>query len=91
VLAEALQQVVDGLAGDVAISSDIARKNARTLGHPPAEEIKILTLHGVLHLAGFDHESDSGEMAREENRLRRQLGLPTGLIERNGKMSARRR
>jgi probable rRNA maturation factor len=81
----------DGLAGDVAISADIARKNARILGHSPAEEIKVLALHGVLHLAGYDHESDNGEMAREENRLRRQLRLPTGLIERSGKMSARRR
>jgi probable rRNA maturation factor len=81
----------DGLAGDVAISQDIAIKNARAIGHAPAEEVKILALHGVLHLAGFDHESDNGEMAREENRLRRKLGLPVGLIERSGKASARKR
>ncbi len=81
----------DGLAGDVAISADIASNNARVLGHAPAEEIKILALHGVLHLAGYDHENDDGEMVREENRLRRLLGLSTGLIERSGKMSARRR
>src|SRR5690349_12041004 len=80
-----------GLAGDVAISQEIAAKNARAIGHAPAEEIKILALHGVLHLAGYDHESDDGEMAREENRLRRKLGLPLGLIERSGKASTRKR
>jgi probable rRNA maturation factor len=81
----------DGLAGDVAISADIASKNARAMGHTPADEIKILALHGVLHLAGYDHESDDGEMAQEENRLRRRLGLPVALIERSGKVSAKRR
>jgi probable rRNA maturation factor len=69
-------------AGDVAISAEIAAQNARSLGHSPAEEVKILTLHGVLHLAGYDHERDSGEMARREARLRRQLGLPMALTER---------
>jgi probable rRNA maturation factor len=69
-------------AGDVAISADIARENAHRLGHSIAEEIKILALHGMLHLAGFDHERDDGEMAREETRLRQQLKLETGLIER---------
>jgi probable rRNA maturation factor len=72
-----------GFAGDVAISADIASQNARRLGHSPAEEIKILALHGVLHLSGFDHETDNGAMARREERLRRQLGLPIALIERN--------
>jgi probable rRNA maturation factor len=69
-------------AGDVAISADIARENAARLGHSVADEVKILALHGMLHLAGFDHERDHGEMAREEGRLRRQLRLETGLIER---------
>jgi probable rRNA maturation factor len=69
-------------AGELAISLDIAKVNARKLGHPVAEEIKILVLHGILHLAGFDHEQDHGEMAREEIRLRRQLKLELGLIER---------
>jgi probable rRNA maturation factor len=72
-----------GFAGDVAISADIAAQNARRLGHSPAEEIKILALHGVLHLAGYDHETDNGTMARREELLRKQLGLPVGLIERN--------
>lgn len=72
-----------GFAGDVAISADIAAQNARRLGHSPAEEIKILALHGVLHLSGYDHEADKGTMARREEFLRKQLGLPVGLIERN--------
>jgi probable rRNA maturation factor len=70
------------IAGEVAISSDIARENARRLGHSVADEVKILALHGILHLAGFDHESDKGEMARKESGLRRQLKLEAGLIER---------
>jgi probable rRNA maturation factor len=74
---------VGRFAGDVAISAEIARENARRLGHSAADEIKVLTLHGVLHLAGYDHEHDAGEMARKEKRLRKQLGLPTALIERN--------
>ena len=73
----------DGLAGDVAISAEIATSNARRLGHSTAEEVKILALHGVLHLAGYDHERDRGEMARKEQRLRKSLGLPEGLIERH--------
>ena len=69
-------------AGDLAISIEIARQNAQRLGHSMEEEIKILMLHGLLHLAGYDHESDSGEMARTEEHLRRKLGLPTALISR---------
>jgi len=70
-------------AGDVAISGTIAVQNARRLGHSAADEVKILALHGVLHLAGYDHEHDTGEMARAEARLRSRLGLPVALIERN--------
>jgi len=71
------------LAGDIAISADIARHNARLLGHSPAEEIKILALHGLLHLAGYNHERDDGKMAREEFRLRKSLQLPMALLERS--------
>ena len=78
-------------AGDVAISADIARKNAARLGHSLADEVKILALHGILHLAGFDHERDNGEMARKESRLRRQLKLEVGLIEREREVLARDR
>ncbi len=70
------------VAGDVAISADIAKENAMRLGHSVGDEVKILVLHGILHLAGFDHERDNGEMARKESRLRLQLKLEGGLIER---------
>jgi probable rRNA maturation factor len=69
-------------AGEVAISADIARQSAARLGHSVADEVKILVLHGILHLAGYDHESDNGEMVRKEMRLRRQLNLEDSLIER---------
>ena len=84
-------------AGDVAISIEIAKNNAQRLGHSLQEEIKILMLHGILHLAGYDHESDDGEMAHLEDRLRRRLGLPTALISRthsmvlNGRAALRKR
>jgi probable rRNA maturation factor len=68
--------------GDIAISADIARDNAARFGHGAAEELKVLVLHGMLHLAGYDHESDNGRMARAEARLRSQLRLPASLIDR---------
>ena len=70
------------IAGDIAISREIARQNARALGHSLSTEVKILLLHGLLHLAGHDHESDNGEMAALEQELRAKLKLPAGLIER---------
>ena len=73
---------VNGLAGDIAISIDRARMQAAERGHSLTDELRILMLHGALHLAGMDHESDSGEMARAESRWRKRLGLPDGLIER---------
>jgi len=69
-------------AGEIAISTEIATNNARSLGHSPADEVKILVLHGVLHLRGYDHECDNGQMARREKQLRAKLHLPQGLIER---------
>ena len=81
----------EGFAGDIAISLDIAARNARTLGHSVSDEIRILILHGILHLAGYDHEDDKGEMAQKELALRRQLRLPAGLIERSSsKLTAKR-
>jgi probable rRNA maturation factor len=70
------------LAGEIAISAEIATKNAHALGHSPAEEVKLLVLHGVLHLRGYDHECDNGRMAKREKQLRAKLNLPSGLIER---------
>jgi probable rRNA maturation factor len=72
-----------GLAGDIAISAEIAARNARQLGHSTAAEVKILALHGILHLAGYDHERDNGAMAKKEQGLRISLGLPVSLIERS--------
>jgi probable rRNA maturation factor len=74
----------NGFAGDVAISLDRARAQAAGHGHSLENELRILMLHGALHLAGMDHEKDAGEMARAEIRWRRKLGLPVGLIERSG-------
>lgn len=71
-----------GAGGDIAISADYARRNARLHGHSRSDELKILILHGLLHLAGHDHATDRGEMQRLETRLRRRLKLPVSLIER---------
>ena len=68
--------------GDIAISLARARAQARVCGHSTEQEIRILMLHGLLHLAGLDHETDDGRMARAEKRWRTRLGLPGGLIER---------
>ena len=70
------------IAGDLAISIDTARRQGAGCGHSLAMEIKVLMLHGLLHLAGYDHEKDTGRMARREMQLREWLGLPQGLIER---------
>ena len=75
------------IAGDLAISVETALRQAAEQGHAPATELKVLILHGLLHLAGYDHETDAGEMERRERSLRARLRLPSGLIER---ASARR-
>src|SRR5579872_1328118 len=61
--------------GDIAISPATARRNAKKFGRTLPSELQILILHGVLHLLGYDHETDNGQMTRIENRLRRKLGL----------------
>jgi len=75
--------------GDIAISFDIAAENAQRYGHRALEELKILVLHGMLHLAGYDHEIDNGRMAAHEARLRVQLKLPPTLIERSRRNGAK--
>jgi len=70
------------LAGDIAISGEIATSNAAEGGHSRETELKILILHGLLHLAGYDHEKDDGEMRTREHALRQRFNLPCGLIER---------
>lgn len=61
--------------GDIAIAPSIARQNARRFGRAFTQEMQILILHGILHLMGYDHETDTGQMDRIEQRLRRELGL----------------
>ena len=69
--------------GDLAIAKGLAARQARALGHSLRTEFRVLALHGLLHLLGYDHETDRGEMGRLENRLRRRARLPAGLISRH--------
>ena len=69
-------------AGDLAISVETAARQAESFAHPLLTEIQILVLHGLLHLAGLDHETDHGQMAQRERVLRERFGLPAGLIQR---------
>jgi probable rRNA maturation factor len=71
-----------GDLGDVVIAAGVAARQAREAGHSVATELRVLALHGLLHLLGYDHERDDGRMARLERRLRRRGGLEEGLIER---------
>jgi probable rRNA maturation factor len=70
--------------GDLVIATGVARRQASEAGHAYATELKVLALHGLLHLLGYDHHAvdDRGRMARLEARLRRKGGLEAGLIER---------
>ena len=72
-----------GCLGDIVIAAGVARRQAREAGHPVTTEVRVLALHGLLHLLGYDHERDAGRMARVESRLRRLGGLREGLIERH--------
>ena len=71
--------------GDIVIARGVARRQARAAGHSERTELRVLALHGLLHLLGYDHESDDGRMSRVEARLRRKGGLRQGLIERERK------
>jgi probable rRNA maturation factor len=75
------------LLGDIVIGTGVARRQAREAGHSYATELRVLALHGLLHLLGYDHErpDDAGRMARAEARLRRKGGLTRGLIARAGR------
>lgn len=68
--------------GDVVIASGIAKRQAKEAGHSITTELRVLALHGLLHLLGYDHDQDGGKMARVEARLRKKAGLREGLIER---------
>lgn len=71
--------------GELAISVERAREQARELGHTTEDEIQVLLLHGLLHLLGMDHETDRGQMKRAENQWRKKLGLPSALIARSSR------
>ena len=77
-----VSSVVDSFLGDIVIARGVARRQAREAGHSERTEIRVLALHGLLHLLGYDHERDQGRMLRVERRLRRKGGLREGLIER---------
>jgi probable rRNA maturation factor len=83
--------VAQGVAGDLAISLDTASRQAEQYGHSLTDELRILLLHGLLHLNGEDHETDSGEMAARELALRKMLKLPYTLIERVQSKQQKRR
>jgi len=68
--------------GSLVISLDHVRARAQELGHRPEEELALLFIHGLLHLLGYDHETDNGEMRSEEARLIREFDLPESLIVR---------
>jgi probable rRNA maturation factor len=70
--------------GDIVIARGVARRQARDAGHSERTELRVLALHGLLHLLGYDHERDGGRMLRIERRLRRKGGLREGVIERAG-------
>ena len=76
------EHTAPALLGDVVIATLTARRQARAAGHGYSTELRVLALHGLLHLLGYDHERDEGRMARVERRLRRRGGLREGLIGR---------
>lgn len=80
----------DSQLGEIIISAERAEAQAAQFGHGRLDEIRILMLHGLLHLAGMDHERDRGEMGRAENEWRQELGLPSALIARAGNGRTRR-
>ena len=71
-----------GFMGDIVVAAGVATRQAKDAGHSVQTELKVLALHGLLHLLGYDHETDDGKMARAEARLRKKAGLKEGLIER---------
>lgn len=71
-----------GFLGDIVIAAGVSKRQAREAGHSTEIELRVLALHGLLHLLGYDHEADDGQMARAEARLRRKARLPDCLIER---------
>ena len=78
-----------GVLGEIAMARGVAARQAKDQGHSESTELRTLALHGLLHLLGYDHERDRGEMRRVEDRLRRRAGLPVGLISRQARSQTR--
>ena len=78
-----VSSVVESFLGEIVIARGVARRQARAAGHSELTELRVLALHGLLHLLGYDHEGDHGRMREVERRLRRKGGLREGLIERS--------
>jgi probable rRNA maturation factor len=79
-----------GFLGDIVIAAGVTKRQAKEAGHSEQTEVKVLALHGLLHLLGYDHETDDGKMARVEARLRKKAGLKESLIERAAADAKRR-
>jgi len=77
------QSVFDIPLGTIVISADFVKEKANSYGHTKEDELKLLFIHGLLHLLGYDHETDEGEMRQKEHELIEQFGLPSSLIIRN--------
>jgi probable rRNA maturation factor len=85
----AMAEMAGVFAGDLAVSLETAQRQAAEHGHSLRDEVRVLLLHGLLHLSGMDHEVDEGEMAEREGLLRAKLRLPSGLIARVEGVSSR--
>ncbi len=83
------QEMAEAFAGDLAVSLETARRQGLAYGNALRDEVRVLLLHGLLHLAGMDHEVDGGEMAAREAELRKRLRLRSGLIARTTKANAK--
>ena len=83
VLSFPLEEMPGAPLGTIVISIDKVREKALELGHAPQEELQLLFIHGLLHLLGYDHESDNGEMRQKEAAMIEAFGLPDSLIIRN--------
>jgi probable rRNA maturation factor len=87
--ASSVSSVVESCLGVIVIARGVARRQARAAQHSERVELRVLALHGLLHLIGYDHERDDGRMRRVEQRLRRKGRLREGLIERAGASGTR--